>query len=425
MTQEELHVTGTDVFDSATGTVDGPFDVTVRDGVITAVRPAGAADLRGARVDGRGKTLLPGLIDAHWHTAFTTVPAVVAATSEVGYVFARAVASARETLLRGFTTVRDVGGPSFGIKRAIDDGTILGPRIHPSGAFISQTGGHGDFRGLHETPRGVAGQHSHTELIGAAVIADGEAEVLRGAREILRRGATHLKVMAGGGIASDFDPIDASQYTEREIRAAVEAAENWGTYVTVHAYTPHAVRTAVAAGARCIEHGNLLDDETAALLAEKDVWWCLQPFLDDEDAPTLTGENREKFLQMVEGTDRAFELATKHGVKIAFGSDILFDARLAARQGAILAKLTRWFGAAEVLQIATARNAELLTLSGPRNPYPGRVGVVAEGALADLVLVDGNPVDDISLVARPETAFTAVIKAGELVKGTVDPVALA
>jgi imidazolonepropionase-like amidohydrolase len=420
---DPLSITNVNVFDSIEARVDGPFDVTVGEGTIASVRPAGPATSSGAgspggiQIDGTGKTLLPGLIDAHWHAAFTTIPAAVATLGEIGYVFAQAVVSAGDTLLRGFTTVRDLGGPSFGIKQAIDSGAIPGPRIYPSGAFISQTGGHGDFRLPNDVPRGVAGQLSYSEIVGAAVIADGEAEVLRGAREVLRRGASQVKLMAGGGVASNYDPIDVSQYTVREMRAAVDAAENWGTYVTVHAYTPRAVRSAIAAGVRCIEHGQLLDEDTVALMAEKDIWWCLQPFLDDEDAPPLAGPNRAKFLQMVAGTDNAYNLAIKHQVRVAFGTDTLFDAGLAARQGAQLAKLARWYSPAELLRQATAGNAELLALSGPRNPYPGRLGVVAEGAIADLILVDGNPVADISLIGRPEEAFLAIIKGGQLVKG--------
>ncbi|OBK30949.1 hydrolase [Mycobacterium asiaticum] len=414
---DELRISNVNVFDSVDGRITGPRDVTIRDNLIASVTPVAAKEFSGNKIDGTGKTLLPGLIDAHWHAMFATISAFEAQISELGYVFARAVASAEETLLRGFTTVRDLGGPVFGIKHAIDDGTILGPRIFPAGGFISQTGGHGDFRLPHEVPRGVCGHLSYTEIIGAAVIADGEAEVLRGAREMLRRGASQLKLMAGGGVASPYDPLDVSQFTEAEMHAAVEAAENWGTYVTVHVYTCRAIRTAVAAGVRCVEHGHLIDEATAALLAEKDIWWCLQPFLDDEDAVTLPPANLPKFQQMVAGTDTAYELAIKHKVKIAFGTDTLFDAGLARRQGAQLAKLTRWFTPAEVLQQATIRNAELLAMSGPRNPYPGRLGVVAEGAFADLILVDGDPVADISLIARPDEAFTAIIKDGRLVKG--------
>ncbi len=420
METHDLRISNVNVFDSVDGRITGPMDVTVRDALIASVAPAASAVSSGSsglNIDGTGKTLMPGLIDAHWHAAFTTIPAQVAQLSEIGYVFARAVVSARDTLLRGFTTVRDLGGPVFGIKQAIDEGAILGPRIFPAGGFISQTGGHGDFRLPHEVPRGVCGHLSYGEIIGAAVIADGEAEVLRGAREMLRRGASQLKLMAGGGVASTYDPLDVAQFTESEIHAAVEAAENWGTYVTVHAYTPRAIRTAVAAGVRCIEHGHLIDEETVALLAEKDIWWCLQPFLDDEDAVPLPPANQVKFLQMTAGTDTAYQLAIKHRVKIAFGTDTLFDAKLASRQGAQLAKLTRWFTPAEVLQQATIRNAELLAMSGPRNPYPGRLGVVAEGALADLILIDGDPVADISLIARPDEAFTAIIKGGRLAKG--------
>jgi len=414
---ETFRITNVNVFDSVAGRVDGPFDVTVSEGIIASVGPAGREGPGRGGLDGTGKTLIPGLIDAHVHTVFMTVPAAVAGAGEIGYVFAEAVVSARDTLMRGFTTVRDLGGPSFGIKQAIDRGSIPGPRIYPSGAFISQTGGHGDFRMPNEIPRGVAGYLSYSEIIGAAIIADGEAEVLRGAREVLRRGASQIKLMAGGGVASDYDPLDVSQYTEREIRAAVDAADNWGTYVTVHAYTPRAVRAAIAAGVRCIEHGQLLDEDTIALMAENGTWWSLQPFLDDQDAPPLAGPNRAKFLQMVAGTDNAYNLAIKHQVHVAFGTDTLFDAKLAARQGAQLVKLTRWFSPAEVLQQATVRNAELLALSGPRNPYPGRLGVVQEGALADLILVDGDPVADISLIARPQESFLAIIKGGRLVKG--------
>lgn len=321
--------------------------------------------------------------------------------------------------MRGFTTVRDAGGPSFGLKKAIDDGVILGPRVFPSGAMISQTGGHGDFRSPHEVPRGRLGRLSYAELVGAVCIADGADAVLQGAREQLMLGASQLKMMAGGGVASFHDPLDVTQYTQAELRAGVDVAESWGTYVLVHAYTAQAVQRAIAAGVKCIDHGQLLDDETVALMAEKDIWWSLQPFLDDEDAVPMTGPNRVKQLQVSAGTDTAYELGRKHGVRIAWGTDTLFDPRLAARQGQQPAKMTRWFTPAEVLTMATATNADLLALSGPRNPYRGTLGVVEAGAMADLILVDGNPVEDITLLARPETAFPVIMKAGQTVKNTL------
>lgn len=282
--------------------------------------------------------------------------------------------------------------------------------------MISQTGGHGDFRTLHDLPRGRLGPLAHGELTGAVCIADGVDEVLRGAREQLMRGASQLKLMAGGGVASSFDPLDVTQYTPDELRAAVDAAENWGTYVMVHAYTPRAVQMAIAAGVRCIEHGQLLDDRTAELMAEQGIWWSLQPFLDDEDIPPVPPTSQGKLRQMTAGTDTAYELARKHGVRVAWGTDTLFDPGLTVKQGKQLAKLTRWFTPAQILTMATATNAELLALSGPRNPYPGALGVIEEGALADLILVDGNPLDDINLVAQPATAFVVIMKNGEIVK---------
>lgn len=277
---------GVRVFDGRHSALRGPSDVVVRDATIESVGPAGEPVPAGPDVrviDGGGRVLMPGLIDAHWHTTFVAVSAGVALTADPGYLHLMAGREAQRTLLRGFTSVRDAGGPSFALKRAIDEGAIAGPRIYPSGAFITQTAGHGDFRMRHEVPQ-ACGTLSHGEVTGASTIADGVDQVLRAAREQLLLGASQLKVMAGGGIASPYDPIDVTQYTEAELRAAVEAAEDWGTYVMVHAYTPRAISRSIRAGVRCIEHGHLADDPTAQLMAETETWWSLQPFLDDEDA---------------------------------------------------------------------------------------------------------------------------------------------
>jgi imidazolonepropionase-like amidohydrolase len=407
------------VFDSRAGRMTGPMHVLVQGQTIQAVSPAGAtaaAPEGAAVIDGSGRTLIPGLIDAHWHCTLATIPVADAMSADPGYIQLAAGKAATETVLRGFTTVRDAGGPAFGLKRAIDTGVVMGPRIFPSGACISQSGGHADFRMPHEVPRGVLGHLTHAELIGAAAIADGVDAVLQAAREQLMLGASQLKVMAGGGGASPYDPLDVTQYTEAELRAAVDAAENWGTYVMVHAYTPRAVRQAIRAGVRCIEHGHLLDEATVELMAGEQIWWSLQPFLDDEDASPVTGPSRDKQLQITTGTDTAYKMGKKHGARIAWGSDILFSSGLAARQGRQLAKMIRWFTPAEVLTMATATNADLLALSGPRNPYPGPLGIIEEGALADLLLVDGDPVQDITLLARPETALLVIMKDGLIVK---------
>ena len=232
-------------------------------------------------VNGGGRVLMPGLIDAHWHAVMASVPQMFLMTADPSYLQLLAARQAEATLMRGFTTVRDVGGPVFALKRAIDEGVMTGPRIYPSGAFISQTSGHGDFRFSFEVPRTLGGPLSHSEVEGVAAIADSPDEVRLRAREQLRQGASQIKLMAGGGVASPYNPLESIQYTEAEIRAAVEAAGNWGTYVTVHAYTPPAIRQAIAAGVKCIEHGHLIDEPTAKLLADKGIWWSLQPFLDD------------------------------------------------------------------------------------------------------------------------------------------------
>ncbi|HYO43291.1 MAG TPA: amidohydrolase family protein [Candidatus Limnocylindrales bacterium] len=409
------------VFDGQGYELSPPSWVLVRDSVIERISTAPIAATVDAvdLIDGTDRVLMPGLIDAHAHTMMAAVPLPVAMTADFAYLTLVASTDARNTLLRGFTSVRDVGGPAFGLKRAIDEGVVPGPRIWPAGATISQTGGHGDFRLPYEVPADPTTGLSHLERLGFSAIADSPDAVRLRAREQLRQGASHLKLMAGGGVASSYDPLDVAQYTEAEIRAAVEAAENWGTYVTVHAYTPRAIRMAVEAGVRCVEHGQLMDDATAALLAERGVWLCLQPFLDDEDAIPVPAASRGKMLEMSAGTDTAYALARKHGVKTAWGTDCLFDAGLATKQGKQLAKLTRWYTPAEVLRMGTSGNAELLALSGLRSPYAGRLGVVEEGAIADLILVDGDPLAEISLIARPDEAFLAIMKGGDLVKRAV------
>jgi imidazolonepropionase-like amidohydrolase len=265
------------------------------------------------------------------------------------------------------------------------------------------------------------GDFTYSERIGAAAIADSADMVRQRAREQLALGASQIKLMAGGGVASSYDPLDVTQYTVPELRAAVEAAENWGTYVTVHAYTPRAVRQAIEAGVKCIDHGQLLDEPTAKLMAAKGVWWSLQPFLDDQPSAFAEGSsNRLKQLEMFGGTDTAYALAKKFRIKTAWGTDTLFNADNAAKQGAQLAKMVRWYSPAEVLKMATADNAELLTLSGLRSPYKGKLGVIEEGALADLLLVDGDPIANIALIEAPVKNFMVIMKDGKIYKNALN-----
>ena len=373
-------------------------------------------------IDGGGRTLMPGLIDMHWHAMLVRPNPVQSLASDVGYLNLLAGAEATATLLRGFTTIRDMGGPSFGLKRAIDEGLLPGPRIYPSGAVITITSGHGDFRQITDLPRTIGGMLSRVEQIGGSMIADSPDEVRLRVREQLMQGASQIKLTAGGGVASPFSPLDVSTFTEPELRAAVEAAENWGTFVCTHAYTPAAIQRSIAAGVKCIEHGHLMDDATARLMAEKGIWLSTQPFLDEGDeggAQQLGPAEQAKKQQVIAGTDNVYGLAKKYRLKTAFGTDILFSEGEARRQGSRLAALIRWYTPAEAMIMATSTNAELLTLSGLRNPYPGKLGVVEQGAFADLLLVEGDPLTDLDLVADPDKNFVVIMKDGKIYKNTV------
>jgi imidazolonepropionase-like amidohydrolase len=411
------------IFDGIGSSLSGTSSVLVRGSRIEriatgpiATEPSTATVV----IDGGGRTLMPGLIDNHWHTMMVRPTPAVLLGGDIGYLNLMAGAEATDTLMRGFTTVRDVGGPAFGLKRAIDEGTIVGPRIFPSGAIITITSGHGDFRQPFEVPRVLGSPQTRGELLGAAMIADSPDEVRVRVREQLMLGASQIKLTAGGGVASPHSPLDASTFTEAELRAAVEAAGNWGTYVTVHAYTPESIQRAIAAGVKCIEHGHLMDEATARLMAEKGIWLSMQAFPDELAHAFPPGSfEREKAMEVFAGTDKTFRLAKKYKIKTAWGTDILFSPQLAPRHGELLTKLVQWYTPAETLAMATGTNAQLLALSGKRNPYPGKLGVVQEGALADLLLADGDPIANIKLIEDPAKNFVVIMKDGKIYKNSV------
>lgn len=410
------------IFNGTAEQLSAPSNVLVVNDKIETISTAAIAAPSGSeltRIAGGGRVLMPGLIDNHVHIPLSAstredlenpnIPAEV--------IQARAIAEAKQMLLRGFTSVRDVGGPIFPVKAAIDQGEAIGPRIYPSGAIISQTSGHGDSRLLSERPRRFGGSLSRSELLNSSFIADGRDEVLTATRENLRFGASQIKVMAGGGAATLYDPLDVSQYTLDELKAAVEAAADWNTYVTVHAYTTRSVKRAIEAGVKCIEHGQLIDEPTMKLLADKGIWLSLQAL--DPAPPTAPEAVREKKQQVVDGTDKAFTWAKKYNVKLAWGTDFLFNPAQNPAQNADILKLARWFTPAQALKLVTYDNAQLLALSGPRNPYPGKLGVVEEGAYADLLLVEGNPLNDLAVVVDYENNFKVIIKDGKIYKNTI------
>jgi imidazolonepropionase-like amidohydrolase len=400
------------VFDGKNATLSAPANVLVRGNKIERMTTADIPTDGSAGttiINGNGRTLMPGLSDMHWHAMLARPTPAEILGSDIGYTNLLAGAEATATLMRGFTTIRDLGGPSFGLKRAIDAGILPGPRIYPSGAVITITGGHGDFRPLSDLPRTIGGLRSRIEQLGGSMIADSPDEVRLRAREQLMQGASQVKLTAGGGVASPFSPLDVSTFTEAELRA----------YVSTHAYTPASIQRSIAAGVKVIEHGHLMDDATARLMADKGIWLSTQPFLEMAGAAALGPQEQAKMRQVVSGTDTVYALAKTHKIKTAFGTDILFSKALAARQTSMLASLTRWFTPAEALIMATSTNAELLALSGLRNPYPGKLGVVEEGALADLLLVDGNPIANLAIIEDPAKNFLVIMKDGKIYKSTV------
>ena len=406
------------IFDGLGDTLSPASNVLVRGNVIDTIS-VDPIEADGAEViDGAGRTLMPGLIDAHWHTMLVGTTPDDGLNDDLGYSTIVAVNEAEAALMRGFTTVRDMGGAAFSLKRAIDEGRVVGPRIFPSGAIITVTSGHGDFRTLSELPREI-GHLSRMEELGMAMVADSPDEVRMRAREQLMLGAVQIKLTAGGGVASPHSPLDVSTFTFEELHAAVEAAENWGTYVAVHAYTPTAIQRSIEAGVKVIEHGHLMDAETAQMMAEKGIWLSTQPFdASFEEGIPLPEANLQRLREVITGTDRLYGFVKEYGIKTAFGTDILFSSQMAQTQGFMLTLLQRWFTPAEILTMATATNGELLQLTGPRNPYPGMIGVIEKGAFADLLLVDGNPLENLDLVANPDN-FVVIMKDGQIYKNTL------
>jgi len=393
------------------GAMLGPRTVVAEAGTLVDV-DAGAAKPTGAEreeIDARGAFLLPGLIDAHVHLGITTMDfARLARQSETERALEMARAAER-TLARGFTTVRDTGGDVRGLIAAIRRGLCAGPRVVHAGRVLSQTGGHGDLRAGRIDEAGCACQ-VHTDWFSH--VCDGADAVMRAARVELRAGSDFLKLMASGGVASPSDPLDATQYTAAEIRAATVEAAHRHTYVTAHAYTPDAIALAVENGVACIEHGNLLDDATAARMAAAGT--VLVPTLvtyramrELGDKLGLPARNLEKNRGVFEAGLRSVEIARRNGVELGLGTDLLGEAQdQQADELAIRADLEP---AADVLRAMYRTNARLCGLEDA-------IGVIQPGAHADLVLSDVNPLDDLASLARPTRVLSHVIQAGRVVR---------
>lgn len=365
------------------------------------------------RVDCRGRTLMPGLIDAHVHCAIPTMDLAAMERRPLSLVAQEARVVLEQMLRRGFTTVRDAGGADWGLAEAVERGLIRGPRLFFSGRVLSQTGGHGDLRG-----RGDAGPLCACEIrsSGFSHVADGVSAVRKAAREELRRGATQVKIMASGGVASPSDPIWNLQYSSEEMRAIVEEAAGWRTYAMAHAYTPEAIVRAVDAGVRTIEHGNLIDRAAARRMAERGAFLVptLVTYFAIEEfgrALRFPETGLRKVRDVLDAGLGSLEIARAAGVEMGFGTDLLGETH--AQQSRELGIRARVLPPAEVLRSATLVNARILGREG-------ELGVVAPGALADLLLVDGDPLADVSLLERPEATLLGILRGGEWIVDRVD-----
>jgi imidazolonepropionase-like amidohydrolase len=407
------------VFDGVSATRSAPQDVLVRGGRIEAIGRSLAVEQGTLEIDAGGRTLMPGMIDAHAHIMMQMSVGKALSSDAFYYAYVSTLA-AKSFLDSGFTTVRDMSGNSFSLKQAIDEGIVPGPRIFPSGAMISQTAGHSDHRSAADPSRLIdPTSRSHLEELGMTVVADGRGEVLQAARENLRRGATQVKIAVGGGVASYADPLDVTQYTDDEIRAAVEAAQNWGTYVAAHVYNSEGIRRAIDNGVRSIEHANLVDRETLKYMKEKGAWLSPQVLVFQSEIRGLTPDQQAKQRQARDGIDSMMKTAREVGFEnIVFGADVVTNLDALARIGEELTLRTRWFKPAEILRQATSKAGELLALSGPRNPY-GTLGVIRSGAVADILIVDGDPLEDISVLANPSRNLRLIMKGGEVYKNTL------
>ena len=407
------------IFDGTSEKLISGKDVTIKGKKIDKLVDTGGDDSGYDQViDGGGRILMPGLIESHAHLTWASIAMTDLKNSLPSYEQVVATVQAKNMLMRGVTSVRDMGGPVFGLKRAIDEGIVPGPRIYPSGTFVSQTSGHGDFRDQNEQHPLFGGQRFAMERKGHTCIVDGVPLVLAAVRENLRHGASQVKLMVGGSYTSPTDPIESTQLSFDEIKAAVDAAADFGTYVAVHVYTPRGANRAIDAGVKVIEHGQLLDEKTLKRMADEGVWLSTQPFTTCHE-PQLDEVSNAKLAIVCQGTEFVYKTIKKYPkLKVTYGTDIFNDPDNIENQVKWLARLSEWHSPGELLIMATGNAGELLKLSGIRNPYPGDLGIVKEGAFADPLIVEGNPLEDIKVVGELEN-LRVIMKDGKIHKNTL------
>nr|WP_319394500.1 amidohydrolase family protein [uncultured Desulfobacter sp.] len=414
----KILITDVNIFDGNSEKLAMSMSVLIEGNKIAKIAKAipGSGDMK--IIEGGGRTLMPGFMDIHAHLYLNT-GALGVLYAPADYHTALSLYEAENTLMRGFTTMRDMAGDLFGVKRAIDEGYFVGPRLYVCGPAISMTAGHGDYRTPMTNPRQQGGtSYSELELLRITVFADGVPEVISASRMNMRSGAAFLKIYAGGAVSGLYDPLDVVEYSFDEVKAAADEAKRWNTYLAVHTYTDAATQIAIKAGAKTLEHCNLIGEETVKMAVKNDCYISAQTGVFLVDAPA-TPAQKARQQQAADGIDNLLTLCKKHKAKVGFGSDLLMDLEVKKTLNQEFTHRTKWFSNAEILRQATAINGEILALSGPRNPYPGKLGVIEEGALADILLVNGNPLKNIEILTEPEKNLALIMKDGKIYKNTI------
>ncbi|QFU76256.1 amidohydrolase family protein [Halioglobus maricola] len=422
-------ITNAHVWDGTSDGITKKVNVLVENNLIKKIRAeVSDAHAEATIIDAHGKVLMPGLIDTHTHIAAPEQLERLMDDVDWMYWGISAAQVTEDWLMRGYTTVRDAGGPASSIHKAVEDGRLIGPRIYSSGQVISQTSGHGDHRHFNTPHPNFQGNHGGKmqSMDGFELICDGVDEVLRCTREVLRQGATQIKIMAGGGTSSNFGPLYTMQYLPEEIEAAVRAAADYGTYVMVHAYHDESIIRSLDAGVRSIEHGTLMTEKGMEAIMEKDAW--ISPYftvlsLPFEVVAAYVGpENVDKSKQVIDGARNQLRILKESGYeKIAFGADVVGPLSVQQTANNEFAVRAEYWTPVEVLKQATYNNGRMLKEeTGLRNPYQeGDLGVIREGAYADMIIVDGNPLTDISLLTRPKESIDLIMKDGVIYKNTL------
>ncbi|MBE8575443.1 MULTISPECIES: metal-dependent hydrolase family protein [Vibrio] len=416
-------ITNANVFNGVDNNLIENVSILIEDNLITQIGEINPT-IADETIDAQGGTVMPGLIDAHVHITLSA-PFNVIDTMTREEVAIRSAKISEEMLMRGFTTIRDVAGNTLGLKNSIDNGYATGPRILPSMAAISQTCGHSDYR-QNQAQERLANGHEDSPMmkLGAMKVADGRSEVLKAVREQLFMGASQIKIMAGGGASSTFDPLDTLQFTSEEMKAAVDAASDYGTYVAAHIHTSDAMRRAAKAGVMSFEHATIMDDDIAEIIKEKGIWvipsYFTSSLIAERKIPLPNEETYRKTERVGKAMFKSAELIKKYDIQnIAFGTDCVGETNVHATQLNELGAIEQVFDTITALRMATSNCGRLFEMSTYQHPYQeGKLGQIVEGAYADLLIIDGNPLESVACVANTETQ-KLIMKDGKVYKNTL------